>query len=122
MDWRSSLLGLAHLLVAVVLLPLAGFFGCFSMALALPGIAWLVVLGVRLMRSDRSVRKALRSTHLVLGPLAVLLVIYGLYCLRAAAASAEAGGGLLGAFGLIPIAMGVLTGCLSVIALWASRS
>jgi len=42
--------------------------------------------------------------------------------LRAARRSAEAGGGLLGAFGIIPIVMGVLAGSLSVVSLCVAYS
>ena len=107
------LLGVAHVLVAIVLMPTAMFLGFFTIPIIVPGLIWLAVLGFRLWRPDRTVRKALRFTHAVLGPLAILLVVYGWFCLQASQRSAEAGGGLLGAVGLIPIVMGTLAGSLS---------
>ena len=116
------LLGVAHVLVAIVLLPVATFFGLFTIPIIVPGLVWLAVLGFRLWRADRTVRKALRVTHAVLGPLAILLIAYGWFCLRAAQRSAEAGGGLLGAVGLVPIVIGMLVGSLTVVTLFAARS
>lgn len=117
-----SVLGIAHLLVAVALLPVAAFLGLVTVPVVVPGLIWLVVLGVRLMRPNTAVRTALRVTHLLLAPLAVLLVVYGIHALQAAGRSAEGGGGLLGAFGLIPIVIGVLAGCLSLASLWVAFS
>jgi hypothetical protein len=98
------------------------FLGFFTIPVIVPGLIWLAVLGFRLLRPDRTVRTALRFTHAVLGPLAILLVIYGWFCLQAAQRSAEAGGGLLGAVGLIPIVMGTLAGSLSVVSLITAQS
>ena len=115
-------LGVAHVLVAIILLPSALFLGFFTIPVIVPGLIWLGVLGFRLLRPDRSIRRALRVTHTVLAPLAFLLVVYGCFCLHAARRSAEAGGGLLGAFGLIPIMMGGLAGSLAVASLCAAHS
>lgn len=108
--------------MAIILLPTALFLGFFTIPVVVPGLIWLVVLGFRLWRPDPKVRTALRVTHTVLGPLAVLLVVYGWFCLHAARRSAEAGGGLLGGFGLIPIVMGVLAGALSIVSLYTVYS
>ena len=97
------ILGVAHIIVAIILLPTVFFLGFFSIPTIVPGLIWLVILGFRLCRSRRAIRTALRLTHSVLAPLAALLVVYGTFCLHAARRSAESGGGLLGAFGLIPI-------------------
>ena len=115
-------LGVAHVLVGIVLMPAAMFLGFFTIPVIVPGLIWLAVLGFRLWRPDRTVRTALRVTHAVLGPLAILLVVYGWFCLQAAQRSAEAGGGLLGAVGLIPIIMGTIAGSLSVVSLIAAQS
>ena len=115
-------LGIAHVLVAIVLLPAATFLGIFTIPVVVPGVIWLAVLGVRLWRPSPKVCRALRVTRTLLVPFAVLLVLYGWYCLRAAQRSAEAGGGLLGAFGLIPIVMGVLAGTLAIVSLFAAKS
>ena len=117
-----GLLGAAHVLVAVALLPAAAFFGIFSWVAIVPGLLWLAVLGFRLLRPDPALGKTLRATHMVVAPLAALLIAYGLFSLHAAQQSAEGGGGLLGPFGLVPIVMGVLAGCLSLVSLVACRS
>jgi hypothetical protein len=88
----------------------------------LPGTIWFVILGTRVLRPGIAVRRALLATHAALAPLSVLLVVYGVHCLRAARRSAEAGGGLLGAVGLLPIVMGALAGGLAVVSLCAAFS
>ncbi|MGD9373361.1 MAG: hypothetical protein PVF14_18190 [Desulfobacterales bacterium] len=118
----TGLLGVAHVLVAIVLLPVIMFLGFFTIPVIVPGLIWLAVLGFRLWRPDPTVRAALRVTHAVLGPLAILLVVYGWFCLQAAQRSAETGGGLLGAVGLIPIVMGTLAGSLSIVSLFTAQS
>ena len=118
----TGLLGVAHVLVAIVLLPTAMFLGFFTIPVIVPGLIWLAVLGFRLWRPDRTIRTALQVTHAVVGPLAILLMVYGWFCLQAAQRSAEAGGGLLGAVGLIPIIMGTLAGSLSVVSLITAQS
>lgn len=117
-----GVLGIAHVLVAIALLPVATFLGHLTILFVVPGLIWLVILGLRLLRPNPGVKKALRVTHSLLAPLAVLLVVYGFHCLQAARHSAEAGGGLLGAFGLIPIVMGALVGTLSAVSLWVTFS
>lgn len=116
------ILGVAHIIVAIILLPTVFFLGFFSIPTIFPGLTWLVILGFRLCRGHRAVRTALRLTHLVLAPLAALLVVYGTFCLQAARRSAASGGGLLGAFGLIPLVMGVVAGGLSVVSLCVAHS
>gem|GEM_PF-774975 len=112
-----GLLGIAHVLVAIILLPSALFPGLFAAPVIIPGLVWLAVLGFRLCRPDRSLRSALRMTHKLLIPISILLVLYGSFCLYAATRSAEAGGGLMGSSGLIPIVMGILAGALSAVSL-----
>ena len=116
------ILGAAHITAAIGLLFVSTFLGCFSLPVVIPALIWLAILGFRLWRPNTRLRNELRYTHLVLAPLAILLVVYGLFALRAAQRSAEAGGGLLGAVGLIPIAMGLLAGSLSVVSLYISYS
>lgn len=116
------LLGIAHILISIILLPSALFLGFFTVPVVVPGLIWLAVLGFRLWRPNRSVGTALRVTHTVLAPMSILLVLYGWFCVNAARRSAEAGGGLLGGFGLIPIAMGILAGALSAVSLYAVYS
>jgi uncharacterized protein YbaA (DUF1428 family) len=109
-------LGVAHVLVAIILLPANLFLGFLTIPIVLPAQIWLFFLGLRLWRPDARIKAALRVTHLLLAPFAVLLVIYGVYAVRAATHSAKAGGGLLGSFGLIPITLGV---CSGLLALWS---
>lgn len=116
------LLGAAHIAVAIILLPASTFFGYISIIAMVPALVWLIILGLRLWRTSTGAARVLRVTHLVLAPLAVLLVLYGLYALHAARQSAVNGGGLLGAFGLIPIVMGLLAGGLSLVSLCVSAS
>jgi hypothetical protein len=52
---------------------------------------------------------------------ATLPCTYGLLALQAAERSAAAGGGLLGAFGLFRLALGVALGGTAVISLWLAR-
>jgi hypothetical protein len=98
------------------------FLGFTSALIVIPGLIWIIALGLRLWRPSPDLRKSLRNTHLVLAPFAILLAVYGFYALRRAEESAEGGGGLLGAFGMIPIVMGLLAGILSIISLWVAYS
>ena len=116
------ILGGAHVFVAIILLPISTFLGLFAAPLVLAPLIWLAVLGVRLWWPNTRVMTLLRCTHIAAVPLAILLIVGGLFALRAAQRSAEAGGGLLGAFGLIPIVMGLLLGGLSVVSLCVSHS
>jgi hypothetical protein len=116
------ILGVAHIVVAVILLPATAFLGFTSALIVIPGLIWLIVLGLRLWRPYPRLRTALRNTHLVLAPFAILLTVYGFYALRKAGESAEGGGGLLGAFGLIPIVMGIFAAALSIASLCVSYS
>ncbi len=114
------ILGAAHIAVAVVLLPLCTLLSIFTLPIVVPALIWLAVLGFRLGQPKFKLRSVLRLTHIVLAPLGAGLAVYGLFALRAAKRSAEYGGGLLGAFGLIPIGMGLLVGTLSLISLFVS--
>ena len=116
------ILGVAHIVVAIVLLPVTMFLGFSSALIVIPGLIWLIMLGLRLWRPNTKLRMALRNTHLVLAPFAILLVVYGFYALSRAEESADAGGGLLGAAGLIPIVIGLLAGSLSITSLCVSYS
>jgi hypothetical protein len=69
------ILGVAHIIVAIILLPTVFFLGFFSIPTIVPGLIWLVFLGFRLCRGRRAGRTALRLTHSVLAPLAALLVV-----------------------------------------------
>ena len=115
------ILGVVHVVVGILLLPLTLFFGFLLAPVLLPGPVWVVILGIRLWRPTRRVGLLLRRTHLVGMSAAALLCAYGVFALRAAERSAAAGGGLLGAFGLIPLGLGVLLGATAVPSLWLAR-
>lgn len=116
------LLGLAHVAIAIILLPAVMFLGVLSLVVVTPALVWLAILGFRLWRPSCRLRTPLRHTHRVLLPFSILLVTYGLFALGAAQRSAETGGGLLGGFGLIPIVMGLLAGSLSIVSLHVCHS
>lgn len=112
------ILGLAHIIVAIILLPGNLFLNVFSIPIVLPAQIWLAILGIRLWRPNMKLQTALRRTHYVLAPFSILLIIFGFLAIRDANRSAETGGGLLGAFGLIPITMGFFAGTLSLVSLY----
>ena len=115
------ILGVVHVIVGILLLPLTLFFGLLLAPVLLPGPVWIVMLGIRLWRPTRRVGIWLRRTHLVGVAVAALLCGYGAFALQAAQRSAAAGGGLLGAFGLIPLGLGALLGVTAVPSLWLAR-
>ncbi len=115
-------LGLYHLLVAILLLPLALVMGLLSIPVILPGLVWLVLLGIRIIKNKRPVRGAILITASLLALVAGHLLWYGFYCLEAAARSAESGGGIMGSVGVIPIVMGGASLILSLSSFAAIRS
>ena len=77
---------------------------------------WILALGRRLWTGSRPVRMALFVTHgLMLAPGAFALLA-GRFALNAAARSAAHGGGLLGAIGYLPLALGA---CIVALALFS---
>ena len=74
-----------------------------------------------LWRPARRVGVLLRRTHFVGATVAALLCAYGVFALQAAERSAAAGGGIMGAFGLIPLGLGILLGGTAVTSLWLAR-
>jgi hypothetical protein len=116
------LLGAAHFLVAILLLPISAFFGLLLVPLLALGPIWLVVIGIQLCRSaNPGLCTRVRTTHFVTLAVALLLCFYGVFALRAAERSAAAGGGLLGGFGLIPLGIGIALAALSVASLGLVR-
>jgi hypothetical protein len=115
------ILGVVHVIVGLLLLPVTMFFGLLLAPVLLPGPVWIVMLGFRLWRPSARVGVLLRRTHCVGMTVAALLCVYGVFALQAAERSAAAGGGLLGAFGLIPLGLGVLLGGTAVTSLWLAR-
>jgi hypothetical protein len=101
------LTGLLHMLSGLLSLLVAVAFVMTLTPLAVLGPVWFIVLGGWLWHPGREVFIWLRRTHLVVIPLAVMQVVYGLLALRAAEESAARGGGLLGPIGLYPLGLGI---------------
>ena len=113
-------LALAHIAIAIVLIPLS----LFPLPLApimLIGPVWTILLARRMWRRDPTVIRTLRRTHVVFLVIDAALVCYGLWMLKAAAESAARGGGLLGGIGVIPIGLGIVLGCFSLLTLAFAR-
>ena len=84
---------------------------------------WVVLIGVRALGPlTLGVLTALRWTDAVALTLGALLGIGGVLMLQAAARSAVGGGGLLGALGFIPLALGVAVVGLALLSLWLVRA
>ena len=113
-------LAVAHIAIAIVLIPLS----LFPLPLApimLIGPVWTILLARRMWRRDPTVIRTLRRTHVVFLVIDAALIWYGLWMLKAAAASAARGGGLLGGIGVIPIGLGIVLGCFSLVTLTFAR-
>jgi hypothetical protein len=118
---RFRILAVVHVVVGLLSLPLVLFFGLTFAPFLIGGSIWLMTLGVRLWRQGEGTGALLRRTHVVLLVVGALLGAYGLFALRAARQSAEKGGGLLGAFGLLPLALGVVLGATAAASLGVAR-
>jgi len=118
---RFRILAVVHVVVGLLSLPLILFFGLTLAPFLIGGPIWLMVLGGRLWRQGDGMGALLRRTHVVLLVVAALLGAYGLFALRAAQQSAAKGGGLLGAFGLLPLALGVMLGATAAASLCVAR-
>ena len=113
-------LAVAHLAIAILLIPVS-LFPITLAPILLIGPVWAILLARRLWRRDPAVMRTLRRTHVVFLAIDALLIWYGFWMLRAAEASAARGGGRLGGIGVIPIGLGVLLGCFSLITLAVAR-
>ena len=116
----SRVLAVAHIAIAVALMPLT-LAGGLAAPLLIAGPVWAIVLGVRMWNRHPNVGAALRWTHVAFLVIDGLLIWYGVWALRAAAESAARGGGLLGGIGLIPIALGCGLALFSAIVLLLTR-
>ncbi|HEY6209103.1 MAG TPA: hypothetical protein VIW28_08590 [Gemmatimonadales bacterium] len=114
-------LAVVHVVVALSLLPLTLGFGVRLAPLFALGPVWLVIVAYRLCRPTGQLAALLRRTHVVAAVVAALLCAYGVLALRAAERSAGAGGGLLGAFGLLPLTLGLFLGVTAAASLWLAR-
>jgi hypothetical protein len=119
---RYRFLGALQIVVGLLLLPLSVAFGFLALPLVVLGPLWIAILGVLLLRSGGKLRHWVRRTHFVALVVSPLLCIHGVLALQAAARSAEGGGGLLGAYGVAPIAFGVLLGLTAIVSLILTRS
>ena len=118
---RFRILAVAHVVIGFLSLPLALVFGLPFAPVLIGGPIWLMLLGYRLWRQGEEAGGLLRRTHRVVLVVAALLGAYGVFALRAAQQSAARGGGLLGAFGLLPLALGVVLGATAAVSLWLAR-
>ena len=114
-------LGIVHVVVGLLLLPMSTFFGLTLAPVLALGPLWVVFLGVRLWRPTALVKDLLWKTHVVVAVVAAALCVHGAFALRAAERSAAAGGGLLGAYGLIPLVLGTVLGVTAAVSLWLAR-
>jgi hypothetical protein len=115
-------LSIAHFLVAAPLVLLSAAFGIVLAPILAAGPVWLCILGSQLWEgSDPSLCLRLRITHAILLFFAALFCASGVGALQAGERSAAHGGGLLSAWGLIPIAIGGLLGTLAILTLLLMR-
>jgi hypothetical protein len=104
-----------HFVIAVPLLLFCLFFGIIVAPVLIPGPVWLCMLGAKLWNGPNPLlTKQVWITHAVSMLFAVLLIGMGIFALQAAERSAAHGGGLLGTWGLIPIAIGSVLALLSI--------
>ena len=117
----GRVLGVAYLAAAIVALTMTLFFGFFVAPFLLVGVAWLAAVGGKLIAgSPRAATQARRTVPFAV-PVAVLMGVYGVYALRAAARSADEGGGLVGAFGAVPVILAITLAAVSVLTLARTR-
>ena len=108
-------LSIGHYLIAVPLIALATFFGLILAPVLAAGPVWLCILGSLLWHGPSPrLSTWVRITHLLSLFVAALLIVLGVFALSAAERSAELGGGLLGAWGFVPIIAGGLLALLAV--------
>ena len=109
-------LAVAHVAIAILLIPVT-LFPLTLTPITLGGPIWTIMLALRVWRRDPTVIPTLRRTHYVFLIIDALLIVYGVWMLKAAEESAARGGGLLGGLGVIPIGLGVCLAVFSVVTL-----
>ena len=86
------------------------------------GLLWAGLVALLYRRSEGRPPRLFAVVNLVAVGVAGLSCGYGALALKAAEASAARGGGLLGAFGLLPLALGILLVSAAGASLWLARS
>jgi hypothetical protein len=109
-------LAVAHVIVAAAVMLLSAL-TIFAFPLFVIGPIWAIMLAKRMWRGDAAVIQPLRRTHYVFLAIDAVMIAYGFAALKAAEESAKRGGGLLGGFGIIPIAIGSVLAVFSIIVL-----
>jgi len=115
-------LAVLHVTITLLLMLVVLAFAVVLAPLLLLGPIWGLVVGVRLWRQGAAAFAALRRVHWVYLAVDGLLVAYGIFALKAAEQSAARGGGLLGGIGIIPLGLGIVMACLSLIILAVARA
>ena len=130
-------LAAAHVLLGIVLLlPIAAIVGFGTVhtltrlpfSLVLIGVVittfpmWILLAGIRMFwrLTPRAILTLQIMDSLVIF-CALLLCAYGWMAYRAAEQSAASGGGLLGGYGVIPLALGLMIGGTAAVSLWLLR-
>ena len=99
-------LSVFHFLVAVPVIAASTVFGLIMVPVIASGPIWLCILGTQLWHGPSPrVLTWVRITHLCSLLVAALLVVMGVFALSAAERSTAHGGGLLGAWGYVPISL-----------------
>ena len=101
--WK--IVGILHIFVGAILIPGAIFLSSYFFIAV--GI-WLIILGVGFFRNRASVLSEAAAAHKFLCILSVLLSLYGIWALYMGNVSSQAGGGIMSAYGLIPLSAGIL--------------
>ena len=118
----ASLQVVVAMVVPLSLLMIIGFAGLLLVPITLP--VWLVVVAWVLRAPTPIGLMVVRGANLLSLGIGGLLCAFGKHCLDAAERSAQLGGGLLGAYGLLPIVLGVviIIACaLSLLLLWSVK-
>ncbi|SRR5258706_1306481 len=114
-------LAIGHIVIGVLLLPVALLSGGILAPILMAGPIWGIVLGVKLWQRGTEMFTSLRRTHWGFLLIDVLLVAYGIFALRAAERSASHGGGLLGGIGLLPLGLAIMMALFSGVTLMMAR-
>ncbi len=101
--WK--IVGILHIFVGAILIPGSIFLSSYFFIAV--GI-WLIILGLGFLHNRESVLSEAAAAHKFLCILSVLLSLYGVWALYMGNVSSQTGGGILSAYGLIPLSAGIL--------------